>query len=84
MLDLDFSSISTVNKFKVCDRCKATNVNTLIPKLKELDEDADITVGCHSYCGPGRNFPVVSVNRKPIVGENEAELIDKVRVVIGK
>jgi len=79
MFDLDALMKAVKNEFKVCDKCKGTNLNTLIPKLEKLDPEAKITVGCHSYCGPGRDFPFVFVNNKPIRGVDETELIEKVK-----
>ena len=38
------------NEFRVCDKCKATNLNTLLPRLKEIDPKAKIYQGCQSYC----------------------------------
>jgi len=82
MLDLDALISEVKNEFKVCERCKGSNLKTLIPRLKELDDQAEIKVGCHSYCGPGRDLPFVFVNNKPIRGKNEDELIEKVRAMI--
>ena len=72
------------NEFRVCDKCKATNINTLLPRLKALDPKAKIYTGCQSYCGPGRTRSFVFVNNKPIIGANEDELIEKVKEVLGK
>ena len=78
MLDLDNLTTHTKNKFKVCDRCRGSNLRTLIPRLNKLDEDAEIEMGCHSYCGPGRDYPFVFVNNKPVLAKDEDELIQKV------
>lgn len=67
------------NKFKVCDKCKATNINTLVPKLKKLDPKAKIKIGCHSYCGPGKEKPFVFVNDKAVSAKQEDKLIEKVK-----
>lgn len=64
--------------FKVCDRCKGTNIKTLLPKLKELNQDAQIQVGCQNFCGIGRSKSFVIVDYIPIVAENENELLEKV------
>ena len=72
------------NEFRDCDKCKATNLNTLLPRLKAIDPKAKIYQGCQSYCGPGRDRSFVFVNNKPILAENEDELIQKVKEFLGK
>jgi len=68
-----------VNKFKVCDKCKATNIDTLVPMLKKLDPQAKIKIGCQSYCGPGKEKPFVFVNDKAVSAKKEDKLIEKVK-----
>lgn len=63
------------NEFRICDKCKATNIKTLIPKLKLIDPNANIIIGCQNLCGIGRNKSFVIFNHIPIIAENESELI---------
>lgn len=67
------------NEFKICNRCKGTNVDTLIPKLKEIDSEASIIVGCQNFCGIGRTKSFAIVNHLPVIAENEDELIKEIR-----
>lgn len=72
------------NEFRVCDDCQATNVKTLIPRLKKVDSCAAIEVGCQSYCGPGRKKSFAFVNNRPVAAPNEDELIKKIEAKLNK
>lgn len=83
MFDLDALVADFQNEFKVCARCKGTNLNTLIPRLENIDPHAKILKpACVSYCGPGRDYPFVFLNNKPIKGSDEDELIEKIEKVL--
>lgn len=77
-----YKSVKKVNEFKVCDICKGSNVTSLIPKLKEIDNEANIDIGCQGFCGPGSKKPFVIVNNIAVIHETEDEVIDEVRRII--
>ncbi|MCI9234280.1 MAG: DUF1450 domain-containing protein [Bacilli bacterium] len=66
------------NEFRICNKCKGTNIKTLLLKLKEIDSEAKIIIGCQNLCGIGRNKSFVILNHIPIIAENESQLIIEV------
>ncbi len=70
------------NNIQICDKCKHTRVKTLLPKLQKLSPDADIKVGCKSYCGPCSRSAFIFVNGRYVTGSTEDEAVEKAKKFI--
>lgn len=73
-----------MNEFKICDICKAIDEASLGSRLKELDPDCEIIVGCQGFCGIGATKNFVIVNGIPAIADTEDEVIEKVKIMINK
>ncbi|WP_159881370.1 DUF1450 domain-containing protein [Paenibacillus puerhi] len=65
------------NDIRVCDKCKHMKMKTAVSKLQKLAPDADIKVGCKSYCGPCSRFAFIFINGRYVTGQTEDEAIEK-------
>lgn len=68
-----------MHKIEICDKCKATNIGSLVPKIKELGSDIEIKIGCINFCGIGRDKIVVLFDHIPVIGNTEEEIINKIK-----
>ena len=68
-------------EIRICDLCKATNIKTLLPTLKENFPEAIVKIGCQNMCGIGATKNFAIVDHIPVIAENEKELIDKIKAI---
>lgn len=68
-----------MHKIELCDKCKATNINSLVSKIKSISSDIEIKIHCIQFCGIGRSKIVVLLDHVPIIGKSEDEIIDKIK-----
>lgn len=66
-----------MNEFKTCNKC--FNSTELVVKLKELDSNAKVIIGCQSMCAVGARMPFVIVNGIPVMDSTVDGLIEKVK-----
>ncbi|WP_080840679.1 MULTISPECIES: DUF1450 domain-containing protein [Cohnella] len=68
-----------LNDIRICDKCRHMRMKTALSKLQKLDPDAEIKVGCKSYCGPCAKRAFVFINGRYVTAPTEDEAIDKAR-----
>lgn len=71
-----------MHKIEVCDKCKATNIKSLVPKIKSLSSDIEIQIHCIQFCGIGRDKIVVLFDHMPIIGNTEEEVLGKLKELL--
>lgn len=71
-----------MHKIELCDKCKATNIKSLVPKIKDISDEIEVKVHCIQFCGIGRDKIVVLLDHVPIIAETEDEIIEKISIKI--
>ncbi|MFC3747857.1 MULTISPECIES: DUF1450 domain-containing protein [Bacillales] len=66
------------NDIRVCDKCNFTSLKSIVPKLQKMAPDAEIKIGCKSYCGPCGKRAFVFINGRYISAPTEDEVLKKV------
>lgn len=64
-----------MNEIKTCNKC--FNSEELVSKLKELDKDAKIIIGCQSMCAVGSKMPFAIVNGIPVMANTVDEVVER-------
>ena len=72
------------NDIRVCDECNHIRLKTIIPKLEKMAPDAEIKIGCKSYCGPCGKRAFVFINGRYVSAPTEQEVLDKVAKFVKK
>lgn len=70
------------NDIRICDKCKHMKIKTMIPKIQAVAPDAEIQVGCKSYCGPCSRSAFIFVNGRYVTGTTEEEALQKAKKYI--
>ena len=65
------------NDIRVCDKCRHMRMKTTLAKLKKLAPDAEIKIGCKSYCGPCTKRAFIFINGRYVTAPTEDEVIEK-------
>lgn len=73
-----------MNQFKICDKNKLSSVEGFVTKLKEIDANAEVIIGCQNICGICRTKPFTIVNGMPIIADTEDDLILKIKEKVKK
>lgn len=58
------------------------NVKNMKAKLLKLDPEAELKIGCKSYCGPCSRFAFIFVNGRYITAPSEDEALQKAQKYI--
>ena len=67
------------NDIRICDKCRHIRIKAMIPELQTMAPDAEIRVGCKSYCGPCSRRAFIFINGRYVTAESEAEALEKAR-----
>ncbi|WP_128894737.1 DUF1450 domain-containing protein [Longirhabdus pacifica] len=72
------------NDIRICDKCKHMSMKTTIPKVEKAIPNANIKIGCKSYCGPCTRSAFIYINGRYVTAPTEDEVVKKVMKYVKK
>lgn len=72
------------NEIQICDECNFMKIKSIVPKLQKMAPDAEIKIGCKSYCGPCGKRSFVYINGRYVSAPTEEEVLKKVEAFVKK
>ncbi|SES98952.1 DUF1450 domain-containing protein [Paenibacillus sp. NFR01] len=72
------------NEIQICDQCNFMSLKSIVPKLKKMAPDAEIKIGCKSYCGPCGKRAFIYINGRYISAPTEDEALAKAEPFVKK
>jgi uncharacterized protein YuzB (UPF0349 family) len=67
------------NDIRICDKCKHMKVKTALTKLSGIAPDAEVKIGCKSYCGPCSRYAFIFINGRYVTAPTEDEAVEKAK-----
>ncbi|WP_195571687.1 DUF1450 domain-containing protein [Paenibacillus sp. 1001270B_150601_E10] len=67
------------NDIRICDKCRHIKMKSFLPKVKKLDPNAEIKIGCKSYCGHCTKRVFIYINGRYVTAPTEDEAIEKAK-----
>lgn len=64
-----------MNNIKICDNCPLIDVDTLSKKIRSIDSDAQISIGCQNFCGICSAKAFAILNNIPIIEDDQEKLV---------
>lgn len=68
------------NEIRICDKCKFINIKKIVPKIKEIDPNCTIKIGCCNFCGMCKECAFAIKNGIPLTAKTEDLLIEKLKL----
>ncbi|MFP4978735.1 DUF1450 domain-containing protein [Paenibacillus sp. CN-4] len=70
------------NDIRICDKCNYMSIKSVVPKLRKMAPDAEIKIGCKSYCGPCGKRAFVYINGRYVSAPTEDEVLKKAEAFV--
>ena len=70
------------NDIRICDKCRHISMKSFLPKVKKLDPEAEIKIGCKSSCGHCLKRVFIFIIGRYVTAPTEDEAIEKAKAFL--